>query len=127
MRAQARPAGPNSAPIRPNNSHAAALGLLDEGAELLVGSTCLKVAEQWPDVRPTDAAEDAVQNACERLFAFDDVPTNRNLDSGPVFGEMPRAGPFGAFSLRPSCRFRIIGRAAVPSTPRSGARPGQGI
>jgi hypothetical protein len=50
-----------------------------------------------------------------------------NLDSGPVFGEVPQPGRFGAFSLKPGCRFRIIGRAMAPSTPRSGGRPGQGI
>jgi hypothetical protein len=50
-----------------------------------------------------------------------------NLDSDPVFGEVPQPGRFGAFSLKPGCRFGIIGRAVAPSTPRSGARPGQGI
>jgi hypothetical protein len=57
----------------------AALRLPNQRAELLVGSTCLKVAEQRPDVRLADTAEDAVQNASERLSAIDDVPANRNL------------------------------------------------
>src|SRR4029077_19904491 len=52
------------------------------------------VAEQRPDVRPADTAEDAVQNACERPFAFDDVPANRNLKH--MFGghgaSLPRPG-----------------------------------
>lgn len=51
----------------------------------------------------------------------------QNLDSGPVLREVPLPRRSGAFSLRPGCRFRIIGRAVAPSTPRSGGRPGQGI
>jgi hypothetical protein len=71
----------------------AALRLLDQRAELLVRSACLQVAEQRPGVRPADAAEDAVQNVCERPFAFDGVAANRNLEH--LFG----CHRFPSFSL----------------------------
>jgi hypothetical protein len=78
----------------------AASRLLDQGAELLIRRTGLKVAEQRPDVRPADAAEDTVQHAGERPFAFDDVPANRNLKHMLGGHGLPFLSPAWAVPLR---------------------------
>jgi hypothetical protein len=78
----------------------AALRLLDQRAELLIGVTCLKVAEQRPDVRPADAAEDPIQHAGEWPFAFDDVPTNRHLKHMLGGDGLPFLSPAWAVPLR---------------------------
>jgi hypothetical protein len=66
--------------LQESHQPGAALRLLDQRAELLIGGTRRQLGEQRPDIRLADAAEDAVQDVRERPFAGEYVAAQHHVD-----------------------------------------------
>jgi hypothetical protein len=70
--------------LQESHQPGAALRLLDQRPEFLIGGTRRQLGEQRPDVRLADAGEDAVQDVRERPFAGEDVAAHRHVEQ--LFG-----------------------------------------